>query len=299
MNQSEPCLRNEPSEPCLRNEPSLHDNGEIQQAERLKYGSQAEIQPDQAQVRIDLNADMGESFGAWTMGNDAALMPLISSDNIDCGFHAGDPSTVRATVNLAAAQGVAIGAHPGLPDLQGFGRRTMSITPDEAYELVLYQAGALSAFAQAAGSQLHHVKAHGALYNMAAKDRALSKAMAHAVKDLGRGVKMYVLAGSLMEEEARLAGLQVRCEVFADRRYMPDGTLTPRSRPDALISDESESVAHVLRMVNQGHLIAVDGSKVPVSADTLCIHGDKATALPFVRALREALSLARVEVRAH
>ncbi|NBS81479.1 MAG: LamB/YcsF family protein [Betaproteobacteria bacterium] len=226
---------------------------------------------------VDLNADMGESFGAWTMGNDAALMPLISSANIACGFHAGDPSTVRATVNLAAAQGVAIGAHPGLPDLQGFGRRTMSITPDEAYELVLYQAGALSAFAQAAGSQLHHVKAHGALYNMAAKDRALSKAMAHAVKDLGRGVKMYVLAGSLMEEEARLAGLQVRCEVFADRRYMPDGTLTPRSRPDALISDESESVAHVLRMVNQGHLIAVDGSKVPVSADTLCIHGDKAT----------------------
>ncbi|MFZ9537553.1 MAG: 5-oxoprolinase subunit PxpA [Burkholderiaceae bacterium] len=248
---------------------------------------------------VDLNADMGESFGAWTMGNDAALMPLISSANIACGFHAGDPSTVRATVNLAAAQGVAIGAHPGLPDLQGFGRRTMSITPDEAYELVLYQAGALSAFAQAAGSQLHHVKAHGALYNMAAKDRALSKAMAHAVKDLGRGVKMYVLAGSLMEEEARLAGLQVRCEVFADRRYMPDGTLTPRSRPDALISDESESVAHVLRMVNQGHLIAVDGSKVPVSADTLCIHGDKATAVPFVRALREALSLARVEVRAH
>ncbi|MBM3338880.1 MAG: LamB/YcsF family protein [Betaproteobacteria bacterium] len=299
MNQSEPCLRNEPSEPCLRNEPSLHDNGKIQQAERLKYGSQAEIQPDQAQVRIDLNADMGESFGAWTMGQDEALMPLISSANIACGFHAGDPSTIRATVKLAAKHGVAIGAHPGLPDLQGFGRRTMSLSPDEAYELMLYQAGAVRAFAEAAGARLHHVKAHGALYNMAAKDVGLSRAMAQAVKDLGDQVQMYVLAGSVMEKEARDAGLDVRCEVFADRRYMPDGTLTPRSRSDALITDESESVAHVLRMVKEGHLIAVDGSRVDVVADSLCIHGDKATAVPFVKALRIALKQANVEVRAH
>ena len=248
---------------------------------------------------IDLNADMGESFGPWTMGQDEALMPLISSANIACGFHAGDPSTIRSTVNLAARKGVAIGAHPGLPDLQGFGRRTMSLSPDEAYELVLYQAGAIRAFAEAAGSRLHHVKAHGALYNMAAKDRNLSRTMAQAVKHLGDGVQIYVLAGSVMEEEARHAGLDVRCEVFADRRYMPDGTLTPRSRADALISDESESVAHVLRMVKEGHLIAVDGSQVAVTADTVCIHGDKASALAFAKALRAALESAQIEVRAH
>jgi UPF0271 protein len=194
---------------------------------------------------------------------------------------------------------VAIGAHPGLPDLQGFGRRAMSLSPDEAYELVLYQAGAVRAFAQAEGSRLHHVKAHGALYNMAAKDRSLSKAMAQAVKDLGDGVQIYVLAGSVMEQEARSAGLTVRCEVFADRRYMPDGTLTPRNRPDALISDESESVAHVLRMVKEGHLIAVDGSRVAVSAHTVCIHGDKASALAFAKALRAALENAQVMIRAH
>jgi len=248
---------------------------------------------------LDLNADMGESFGAWTMGCDEALMPWVSSANIACGFHAGDPSTIRATVAKAAAHQVAIGAHPGLPDLQGFGRRTMTISPDEAYEMVLYQSGAIRAFAQAIGSDLHHVKAHGALYNMAAKDRSLSQAIAQAVKDLGHGVQIYTLAGSLMEEEARLAGLEVRCEVFADRRYLPDGTLTPRGRPDALITDEAESVAHVLRMVKQGYLIAVDGTHVPVLADTLCIHGDKPTALPFVKALRQALANEHVRVCAH
>lgn len=248
---------------------------------------------------LDLNADMGESFGAWTMGCDEALMPWVSSVNIACGFHAGDPSTIRSTVAKAVAHQVAIGAHPGLPDLQGFGRRAMSISPDEAYDLVLYQSGAIRAFAQALGASLHHVKAHGALYNMAAKDRPLSQAIAQAVRDLGPGVQIYVLAGSIMEEEARSAGLEVRCEVFADRRYMPDGTLTPRNRSDALITEEAEAVAHVLRMVKQGQIIAVDGSVVPVSADTLCIHGDKPTALPFVKALRKVLDHEQVRVCAH
>ncbi len=241
---------------------------------------------------IDLNADMGECFGAWTMGDDAGLMPWITSANVACGFHAGDPGTIAATTALAAEHGVAIGAHPGLPDLQGFGRRTMQVTEREVRDLVLYQAGAVRAFAQAAGARLHHVKAHGALYNMAATDEALSRGLARAVKALGDGVMIYVLAGSVMERVARDMGLDVRCEVFADRRYMPDGTLAPRTRPEA------ESVAQVLRMVGEGTLVAVDGSVVPVRADTVCIHGDKPTAVPFVKALREALRGADVTVAA-
>jgi len=245
---------------------------------------------------IDLNADMGESFGAWQMGDDAALMPWITSANVACGFHAGDPATIAATVALAVRHGVAVGAHPGLPDLQGFGRRNLQVTEEQVYQMTLYQAGAMRAFAEAAGGRLHHLKAHGALYNMAAQDAALSRGLVRAVRALGDGVRMVVLSGSTMEAVARDAGLAVRCEVFADRRYLPDGSLAPRARPDALITDEAEAVAQVLRMVGQGSLVAVDGSVVPVRADTVCIHGDKPTAVPFVRALRAALAAAEVTV---
>ena len=230
------------------------------------------------------------------MGDDAALMPHITSANVACGFHAGDPATIAATVALAVKHGTAIGAHPGLPDLQGFGRRSMQVTEEQVYQMTLYQAGAVRAFAEAAGGRLHHLKAHGALYNMAALDAALSRGLARAVKALGDGVQMYVLAGSLMETVARDTGLDVRCEVFGDRRYMPDGTLAPRTRPDALITDEAESVAQVLRMVREGRLTAVDGTVIDVRADTVCIHGDKPTAVPFVRALRRALADASVVV---
>lgn len=247
---------------------------------------------------IDLNADMGESFGTWRMGDDAGLMPWVTSANVACGFHAGDPSTIAATVALALRHGVAIGAHPSLPDLQGFGRRAMQVTEDEVYAMTLYQAGAVRAFVEAAGGVLHHVKAHGALYNMAARDVVLSRGLVHAVKALGGGVRMYVLSGSATEALARDAGLEVRCEVFADRRYMPDGTLAPRDRPDALITDEAESVGQVLRLVRDASLVAVDGSVLAVRADTVCIHGDKPTAVPFVRALRRALAAASVEVKA-
>jgi len=248
------------------------------------------------QHSIDLNADMGESFGAWHMGDDAALMPWITSANVACGFHAGDWSTIEATVALAVKHGVAIGAHPSLPDLQGFGRRSMQVTEDEVYQMTLYQAGAVRAFAEAGAGRLHHVKAHGALYNMAAKDAALSRGLVRAVKALGDEVQIYVLAGSLMETIARDAGLITRCEVFADRRYMPDGTLAPRNRPDALITDETQAVTQVLRMVQEGSLLAVDGSVVAVKADTVCIHGDKPTAVPFVKALRDVLQQAQVQV---
>src|SRR5438132_1228572 len=187
--------------------------------------------------RIDLNCDMGESYGAWKMGADAEVMPHISSANIACGFHGGDPATIRKTVQLAVDHGVAIGAHPSLPDLQGFGRRVMKISPQEMYDLVVYQAGAVDAFARAAGAKLHHVKCHGALYNMAATDEALSEAMARAVKDLGGGLMLYALSNSKMMQVAKNKGIPVAGEVFADRGYADDGTLWPRGKPGAMIED--------------------------------------------------------------
>ncbi|HEX6320934.1 MAG TPA: 5-oxoprolinase subunit PxpA, partial [Burkholderiales bacterium] len=210
---------------------------------------------------IDLNCDMGESYGAWKMGADAEVMPFISSANIACGFHGGDPATIRKTVRLAVDHGVAIGAHPSLPDLQGFGRRVMKITPQDMYDLVLYQAGAVEAFARAAGSKLHHVKCHGALYNMAANDEALSEAMARAARDLG-GVMLYALSNSKMMAMAKKLGIPVAGEVFADRGYSDDGTLAPRDRPGGMIEDAGEAVARALAMIEQGHVTSLSGKRV-------------------------------------
>jgi len=236
---------------------------------------------------IDLNCDMGESYGAWRMGADAAIMPLISSANIACGFHAGDPATIRATVGLAVEHGVAIGAHPSLPDLAGFGRRAMKISPQEMYDLVIYQAGAVEAFARAAGSRLHHVKCHGALYNMAANDAGLSEAMVRAAKDLG-GVMLYVLSKSKNYEKAKSMGVPVAGEVFADRGYADDGTLAPRDRPGGMIEDAGEAVKQALAMVEQGYVTSLSGRRVPVAAETLCLHGDQAGAVAFAREIRQA-----------
>jgi UPF0271 protein len=249
-------------------------------------------------ARIDLNCDMGESFGAWRMGNDQAILDHVSSANVACGFHAGDPRTMRDTVRMALARGVAVGAHPGLPDLQGFGRRTMAISRDEAYEAVLYQVGALAGFVRAQGSRLRFVKAHGALYNMAAKDAALSDAIAAAVGDFDPTLGFVGLAGSELLRAAQRRGLRAVSEVFADRSYQDDGTLTPRSQPGAMIEDVEVSVAQVLGMVLEGRVRAVSGREVPVQADSLCIHGDQPGALAFVRRIREALAQAGVEVRA-
>jgi UPF0271 protein len=240
--------------------------------------------------RIDLNCDMGESFGAWKMGADAEVMPLVSSANIACGFHAGDPATIRATVRLAVDHGVAVGAHPSLPDLMGFGRRPMKIAPQELYDLVLYQAGAVEAFARAAGARLHHVKCHGALYNMAATDEALAEAMARAVRDLGEGVLLYGLAGSRMIACAERLGVRAVGEGFADRGYADDGTLAPRGSPGALIEDEAKSVAQALAMIEEGYVRSVSGRRVPVAIGTLCLHGDQPGAAAFARALRSAFS---------
>jgi UPF0271 protein len=247
---------------------------------------------------IDLNCDMGESYGAWKMGDDGAIMPLISSANIAGGFHAGDPSTLRATVALAVQHGVAVGAHFSLPDLQGFGRRDMKISAQECYDLALYQAGAVGAFARAAGTRLHHVKAHGALYNMAARDDELADAIARAVKDLGGDVMLYALAGSAMIDAAAKLGVRTVAEVFADRSYRPDGTLTPRSQPGALIIDESAAVAQALSMVEQGKVRARSGAKVIVDAGTLCLHADQPNAARLARALRDAFAARGIEVQA-
>jgi len=245
---------------------------------------------------VDLNCDMGESFGAWKMGDDAAVMPFISSANIACGFHGGDPATIRKTVRLALDHGVAVGAHPSLPDIQGFGRRVMKISPQEMYDLVVYQAGAVEAFARAAGSRLHHIKCHGALYNMAANDDGLSEAMVRAAKDLG--AMLYVLSRSRNYEIAKRSGVSVCGEVFADRGYADDGTLAPRDQPGGMVTDADKSVAQALAMIEQGYVTSLSGKRVPVAADTLCLHGDQPGAVRFAQALRKAFAERGISVAA-
>jgi len=247
---------------------------------------------------IDINCDMGESYGAWKMGDDAAVMPYITSANVACGFHGGDPGTIRTTVKLAVEHGVAIGAHPSLPDLQGFGRRVMKISPQDMYDLVLYQAGAVEAFARAAGARLHHVKCHGALYNMAANDAGLAEAMARAVKDLGGGLILYALSNSLMMSTGKKLGIRVAGEVFADRGYADDGTLAPRGSPGAMIEDAALAAQRAVSMVEKGYVTALSGRRVPVSADTLCLHGDQPGAVAFARAIRQAFAERGVDVAA-
>jgi 5-oxoprolinase (ATP-hydrolysing) subunit A len=246
--------------------------------------------------KIDLNCDMGESYGAWKMGADAEVMPHISSANIACGFHGGDPATIRKTVKLALDHGVAVGAHPSLPDIMGFGRRTMRISAQEMYDLVVYQAGAVEAFARAAGGRLHHIKCHGALYNMAANDEALSEAMVKAARDLG--VMLYVLSKSKNYDIAKKAGVPVCGEVFADRGYSDDGTLAPRDKPGGMIEDAEKAVAQALGMIEGGHVTTLSGRRVPVAADTLCLHGDQPGAAAFARALRKTFKERQIEVAA-
>jgi UPF0271 protein len=247
---------------------------------------------------VDLNCDMGESYGAWKMGADAEVMPFISSANIASGFHAGDPATIRKTVKLAVDHGVAVGAHPSLPDLMGFGRRVMRISPQDMYDLVIYQAGAVEAFARAAGAKLHHVKCHGALYNMAAMDEGLSEAMVKAVKDLGSGVILYALSQSKNFEIAKKSGIRVAGEVFGDRGYSDDGTLAPRDKPGGMIEDAAASARQVLGMVEEGYVTSLNGKRVPVAADTLCLHGDQPGAVAFAKHLRSIFKERNIQVAA-
>jgi 5-oxoprolinase (ATP-hydrolysing) subunit A len=244
--------------------------------------------------RIDLNCDLGEGAG-----HDAELMPLITSANIACGGHAGDAATMRETVELARRHGVAVGAHPGFADRGHFGRRELPVTPEEAAALVAGQIRTLQAVAASAGAAVRHVKLHGALYNLAARDRTLAEAIVRSIAATAVEPVLYVLAGSEMERAARAhGGVRAAAEVFADRTYQPDGSLTPRSQPGALIGDEKAAVAQVLRMVCEGRVRAVDGTEVPITAETVCVHGDGPHAVAFAGRLRAALAAAGVAVEA-
>ena len=248
-------------------------------------------------LSVDLNCDMGESFGPWKMGNDAELMNYVSSVNIACGFHAGDASTMRQTVEIAIGKGVAIGAHPSYPDLQGFGRRPMSLSPQEVFDIVLYQVSALKGICEALGAKLRHVKPHGALYNQAAKDKTLAKAIAKAVQKIDTDLVLYGLAGGFLISEGKEFGLRTASEVFADRTYQPDGSLTPRSEPNALIDNTENAISQVLQMITSGTVTAATGETVPVQADTICIHGDGEHAVEFAKQIRDTLDEKGIAVR--
>lgn len=246
--------------------------------------------------KVDLNCDLGESFGAYTIGLDARVIPHISSANVACGYHAGDPAVMRKTVAMAARAGVAVGAHPGFPDLVGFGRRNMTVSPDEAYEYMLYQLGALSAFAKAAGVRLQHVKPHGALYNMAGKDAALAAAIARAIYDFDPSLILLGLSGSAMLTEGEKLGLRCAKEVFADRGYNEDGSLVSRKLPGAMITDENLAIERVLRMLEHGEVEAVTGKVIPIEADSVCVHGDNEHAVEFVTKIRAAIEAHGMQV---
>ncbi len=244
--------------------------------------------------RIDFNCDMGESFGMYKMGFDEEVIKYITSANIACGFHAGDPNWMRRTVALAEAEGVAIGAHPSFPDLAGFGRRNMSATPEETRNDVIYQMGALRAFTSA--DSLQHVKPHGAMYNMAVDDEDLAKAICEAVLAVDDSVALLALAGSKWIDIAQGMGLRVGREVFADRALNPDGTLVSRSKPGSVIHDTSEVVERSLQMVVEGRARAIDGSLIEIEADSLCLHGDTPGAVDMARALKTALTTEGVQI---
>ncbi len=248
-------------------------------------------------MNIDLNADMGESFGNYILGQDGELLEYVSSANLACGFHAGDPVVMARTVKLAAAKGVSIGAHPSYPDLQGFGRRSMNMTPEEIEATILYQLGALDGFARVAGTRLNHVKAHGALYNDAVLDEKIAKAYVQAVARFNPSLWLVASASSpLVFDTARQAGLKVLREAFADRAYNADGTLVSRQIKGSMLAEPAQVAAQVVRMVKEHQVIALDGTPVALEADTICIHGDGPHALDFARAVRQALQAENINI---
>ena len=246
-------------------------------------------------ARFDFNCDLGESFGAWTMGLDEEVIRFVTSANIACGFHAGDPATMRRTVRLAEEHGVGVGAHPGFPDLLGFGRRNLAASPAEVRDDLVYQIGALTAFTRA--KKLQHVKPHGALYNMAVPGGELARAIGEAVLEADPALVLVALAGSRWADEAERMGLRVAREAFADRAVQADGSLVPRSRPGAVIHDRQQVVERALRLVTEGTVAAITGEVVQVRAETLCLHGDTPDAVGLASALRGALEQAGIELR--
>ena len=247
--------------------------------------------------KIDLNCDLGESFGAYTMGLDEEVLPFVSSANVACGYHASDPVVMDQTVARALSAGVAVGAHPGFPDLMGFGRRNMNVTPAEAKAYVLYQVGALAAFVKAHGGKLSHVKPHGALYNMAGKDIALARAVCEGIAAFDDSLILLSLSGSKMIDAAKEVGIPYAKEVFADRAYEADGSLVARSKAGAVITDEDVAVLRVIKMVKEGKVTAIDGREIALQADSVCVHGDNVHALAFVKKIRAALQENGILVR--
>jgi len=248
-------------------------------------------------MHIDINCDMGESFGAWTMGADAEVMPNITSANIACGAHAGDPGVMRRTVRRAKQHGISVGAHPGFADLQGFGRREFQADPGEVEDSLIAQIGALAAIARAEGVALRHAKAHGALYNMAARDRRLADAIARAITAVDPSLIMFGLPKSPMIDAGVAAGLRVAAEGFADRTYEPDGSLTPRSRPGAVVHDATLVVERAVRMVRDGVVLTAAGGEVALKVETICVHGDTPGAPELTRRIRAGLEAAGIHVR--
>ena len=247
---------------------------------------------------VDLNSDMGESFGHYSIGMDGDVLSLITSANVACGFHASDPVTMDRTVAMAAENGVHIGAHPGFHDLFGFGRRQMKVSPEELRCSIIYQVSALKGFCIAHGAKLHHVKPHGALYNMAVKDRTMADAIAEGVKETDPSLALLAPYGSCLQEAAEAAGIPFAAEAFADRAYMEDGSLVPRSQPGSMVTDPDAAARRVIRMVEEGKVTAITGKDIPVRADSICVHGDNPQALAFTKAIRTALEKEGIGIRA-
>lgn len=248
-------------------------------------------------VSVDLNSDLGESFGAWKMGDDGAMLDIVTSANVACGFHAGDPDTMRATCEAAKARGVAIGAHPGFHDLQGFGRRQiLGLTAREIEALIAYQIGALQGIATAAGHRVTHVKAHGALSNMAMTDRTIAEALARAIKAVDPSLVFVVIPLTQLEAAGEAANLPLAREIYADRAYEDDGTLMSRKKPGAVLHDPAEVAARVVRMVRERAIVGAGGKKMALGIDTVCIHGDSPGAVAMARAVRAELTAAGVTI---
>jgi 5-oxoprolinase (ATP-hydrolysing) subunit A len=245
---------------------------------------------------IDINSDLGESYGSFTVGNDQEVMKYITSANIACGYHAGDHNVMFETVRLAKKFEVQIGAHPGFPDIAGFGRREMHLSAREIYNLLVYQIGALSSICKVNGTKLSHVKPHGALYNMASKDRVMADAVAQAVSDIDPRLVIFGLAGSELVKAGREKGLRTAQEIFADRTYQSDGTLTSRQDENAMVHDRKLAIARVVRMIKEGKVSAVDGTNIIIQADTICVHGDEPQALKFVTELKQALEKEDIQI---
>jgi UPF0271 protein len=246
-------------------------------------------------MKIDLNSDLGESFGRYQLGNDSQVIQLVTSVNVACGFHAGDPDVMAQTVATAQKAGVGIGAHPGFPDLQGFGRRKMQLSPLEVQHLVTYQVGALQAFTSK--HRLHHVKPHGALYNLAASNHQLAVAICRGIQQVDPQLPLYGLAGSELIKAAAEVDLPVAQEVFGDRNYLPDGRLVPRSQSDAVITDPNLIAQRVVQMVKKRTITTIDGSEIKIDPDTVCVHGDNQQALAIVKQLRQTLTQAGIDLQ--